>query len=196
MSETVITYTGSVARWEPDAKGRMVAAALDLFTERGFEATTAADIADRAGVTERTFFRHFADKREVLFDGSSTLAKTAYDAILTAPEDASPLEAGVLGMAAAGGMFDEIRGHAVRRAKVVEANPALRERELLKLAALTETTAEALRARGVAEPEATLAAHSATTVFHVAFTRWVATRKAEPFADHVTEAARALRGLT
>jgi AcrR family transcriptional regulator len=77
MSATVITYTPAMGRWEPDARARLMAAALDLFTERGFDATTAGDIADRAGVTERTFFRHFADKREVLFDGSATLEHTA-----------------------------------------------------------------------------------------------------------------------
>src|ERR1700748_2878694 len=106
-----------MSRWEPDAKGRMVRAALELFGERGFEATTAGDIADRAGVTERTFFRHFADKREVLFDGARSVDHTAYHAILAAPDPASALEAALAGVTAAGGLLEEIRDHAVRRSR-------------------------------------------------------------------------------
>src|SRR3954471_1096879 len=98
-----------MGRWEPDAQGRMIRAAMELFAERGFEATTAGDIAARAGVTERTFFRHFTDKREVLFDGSATLEQATYDAILAAPAESSPLEAAVAGMTAAGGLLEDRR---------------------------------------------------------------------------------------
>jgi AcrR family transcriptional regulator len=185
-----------MGRWEPDAKGRMRDAALELFAERGFEATTAGDIAERAGVTERTFFRHFADKREVLFDGSAALEGLTHDAILAAPADASPLGAALAGITAAGGMLEEVREHAVRRSAIVAANPGLQERELLKLAALTDTTAAALRERGTPEPAATLAAHSAVTVFHVAFGRWVAARDDLSFSTCVADAAEALRSLT
>jgi len=183
-----------MGRWEPDARGRMIRAAMELFDERGFEPTTAGDIAERAGVTERTFFRHFTDKREVLFDGSKTMEQTAYDAILAAPADLSPLDAALAGMVAAGGLLEDRRDHAVRRSGIIAANPSLQERELLKLAAMTGTTAEALRTRGVAEPTASLAAHSALTVFHVAFTRWVSTEPTR-FATCITEAAAALRAL-
>ena len=173
----------------------MIQAALELFAERGFDATTAGDIAERAGVTERTFFRHFADKREVLFDGAATMERTTYDAILAAPDGASALDAALAGMDAAGGLLEEIRDHAVRRSRIVAANPRLQERELLKLAALTESTARALRERGVTEPAATLAAHSAVTVFHVAFARWIAADDGTTFATCVAEAAGALRAL-
>jgi AcrR family transcriptional regulator len=195
MSVTVITTLFLMGRWEPDAKGRMVAAALELFANRGFEATTASDIAARAGVTERTFFRHFADKREVLFDGAATLEHTAYDAILAAPADASPLDAALAGMAAGGHLLEEIRDHAVRRSRIIAVNPSLQERELLKLASMTEATARALRERKVTEPEATLAAHSAVTVFHVAFARWISTGAPPAFANCVADAATALRAL-
>jgi AcrR family transcriptional regulator len=184
-----------MGRWEPGAQERMVRAAMDLFSERGFEATTAGDIAAHAGVTERTFFRYFADKREVLFDGSATLEHTAYDAILAAPSGASPLDAALAGVSAAGDLLEEIREHAVRRSRIVAANPGLQERELLKLASMTESTARALRERGVDEPAATLAAHSAVTVFHVAFARWI-DEDATPFARCVTDAARALKALS
>src|SRR6266545_8348810 len=161
MSVTVITTLIVMGRWEPDARGRMIRAAMELFAERGFEQTTAGDVAERAGVTERTFFRHFADKREVLFDGSGTMERTAYDAILAAPGDLSPLDAALAGMVAGGGLLADRRDHAVRRARVIAANPSLQERELLKLAAMVDATAGALRRRGVTEPTASLAARSA-----------------------------------
>ena len=195
MAVTDITYTGPMARWEPDAKGRMVAAAIELFTESGYDETTAGDIAARAGVTERTFFRHFADKREVLFDGSATLEHAAYAAILAAPADASPLDAALAGILAAGALLEGIRDHAVRRSRIVAMTPSLRERELLKLASLTDATARALRERGVTEPEATLAGHSAVTIFHVAFARWITTNEPTTFATCVCDAATALRSL-
>ncbi|MEU4739554.1 TetR family transcriptional regulator, partial [Actinosynnema sp. NPDC023658] len=96
-----------MSRWEPDARGRMVRAATELFAERGFEQTTAGDIAERAGVTERTFFRHFADKREVLFDGSKALERVACDAILAAPPDSAPLDAALAGVVAAAGLLED-----------------------------------------------------------------------------------------
>jgi AcrR family transcriptional regulator len=184
-----------MGRWEPDARGRMIRAAMELFAERGFEPTTAGDIAERAGVTERTFFRHFTDKREVLFDGSGTMARTTYDAILAAPADLSPLDAALAGMVAGGGLLEDRRDHAVRRSRIIAANPSLQERELLKLAAMVDATAEALRTRGVAEPTASLAAHSAVTVFQVAFARWVSADEPPGFAACIAEAAAALRAL-
>ncbi|ADP81936.1 TetR family transcriptional regulator [Pseudofrankia inefficax] len=184
-----------MGRWEPDARGRMIRAAVELFAERGFEQTTAGDIAERAGVTERTFFRHFADKREVLFDGSKTMVQTAYEAILAAPAELSPLDAALAGIVAGGSLLGEIRDHSVRRSQIIAANPSLQERELLKLAAMTETIAEALRARGIGEPTASLAAHSAVTVFHVAFARWISATEPPSFAGCVAEAADALRAL-
>jgi AcrR family transcriptional regulator len=187
-----------MGRWEPDAQGRMMRAAVELFEERGFDQTTAGEIAERAGVTERTFFRHFPDKREVLFDSSHTMDRLAHDAIVAAPADLSPLDAALVGMVAGGGMLADRRDHAVRRARIVAAHPTLQERELLKLAGLTEATADALRERGVPDPLATLAAHSAVTVFHVAFARWVSGAEEPPggFASCVEEAAAELRSLT
>src|SRR5947209_4223701 len=101
-----------MGRWEPDARGRMIRAAMELFIERGFEQTTASDIAEHAGVTERTFFRHFLDKREVLFDASKAIERAAYDAILAAPADLSPLDAALAGIVAGGGLVQDRRDHA------------------------------------------------------------------------------------
>ncbi|MPZ79111.1 MAG: TetR family transcriptional regulator [Actinophytocola sp.] len=184
-----------MGRWKPDARGRMIRAAMELFAEHGFEQTTAGDIAERADVTERTFFRHFTDKREVLFDGSRTMERTAYDAIQGAPAEFSPLDAALAGMVAGGGLLEDRRDHAVRRSRIIAANPSLLERELLKLAAMGDATAEALRTRGVADPTASLAAHSAVTVFRVAFAHWVSAEEPPGFAACVAEAAAALRAL-
>jgi AcrR family transcriptional regulator len=174
----------------------MLRAAMELFAERGFEQTTAGDIAERAGVTERTFFRHFADKREVLFDTAKTMDRAAHDAILAAPADLSPLDAALAGMVAGASLLEDRRDQARRRSRIIAANPSLQERELLKLAAIADVTAEALRTRGVAEPTASLAAHSAVTVFQVAFTRWVSTDEPPGFLARIAQTAAALRALT
>ena len=195
MSAAVIITLLSMGRWQPDARGRMKRAAMDLGAERGFEQTTAGDIAEHAGVTERTFFRHFADKREVLFDGSEALLQSTREAIVAAPADLSPLETALLGIAAATELVVDDRDHAVRRWQIITANPSLQERELLKLATMADTTAEALRNRGIAEPAASLAAHNAVTVFRVAYSRWVSTPESPVFTACFKETAAALRTL-
>src|SRR5215472_3630839 len=86
-------YDRAMGRWEPDARGRLERAALELYGERGFEQTTVAEIAGRAGLTERTFFRHFADKREVLFAGSAALRDLIVNAVTSAPASATPIDA-------------------------------------------------------------------------------------------------------
>ena len=172
-----------MGRWEPGARGRLQAAALDLYVSQGFEQTTVGEIARSVGLTERTFFRHFADKREVLFDGQQQLRQVFFDGVRGAPQDASPLELVGAALRAAATFFpDDRRDWSRRRAQVIAANPGLQERELLKLAALAGATADALRARGVRDPAATLAAESGVTVFGVAFTQWIAEGEERSFA--------------
>jgi AcrR family transcriptional regulator len=157
---------------------------MDLYISRGFEGTTAADIAESVGLTERTFFRHFADKREVLFSGQEVLEQAFLDGVAAAAQDASPLEMVASALATAATFFpDERRVYSSRRQTVISANPALRERELLKLAGLAATVAAALRARDVPEPAATLAAESGVTVFGVAFGTWIAEGEERSFLD-------------
>ncbi|HLT59833.1 MAG TPA: helix-turn-helix domain-containing protein [Microlunatus sp.] len=184
-----------MGRWEPNAQLRLMQAALELFDERGFDQTTAGDIAERAGVTERTFFRHFPDKREVLFDSSRTMERTAHEATLAAPAELAPLDAALVGVTAGAAMLEDRREYAARRARIIASHPSLRERELLKLAALAATIAQALAERGVAEPVTTLAAESAVTAFRVGFERWTAAGPAGRLDDRITEAAAALREL-
>src|ERR1700690_3347449 len=162
-----------MGRWEPDSRGRLQEAALDLYSERGFDQTTAAQIAARAGLTERTFFRHFADKREVLFGGAALLQERVVAGVPGAPPGDGPLDAVACGLAAAAAMLGESRRDLARqRQAVIAANPELRERELAKLADYATAVATVLRQRGVGEPQATLAAEAGMTVLRVAIQRW------------------------
>ena len=173
MSAAVIGYDQAMGRWEPNARGRLEQAALELYVERGFEQTTVAEIAQRAGLTERTFFRHFADKREVLFQGAASLQELLVNAVASAPDSSAPIAAIASALEAAGAVLGERRESARQRQTVIAANPELRERELIKLASLATALANALRARGVRDPTAGLAAEAGIAVFKIAFERWV-----------------------
>jgi AcrR family transcriptional regulator len=163
-----------MGRWEPNASGRLREAAMELFAERGYEQTTVGEIAERAGLSARTFFRHYADKREVLFAGSEVLQERLAEAVEAAPEPLSPMGA----VAAALDAFAELLGgdhdFSRRRQAVVAANAELRERELNKLATLAAVLGEALRRRGVGATEAALAAETGIAILRVAFAQWVA----------------------
>ena len=184
-----------MGRWEPDADGRFRAAALELFVERGYEQTTVSDIAERAGLTRRTFFRHFADKREVLFNGSARLQETMVTALVAAPSDATAIAAVAAALTATAAYFGDNREFARQRQAVVMATPELHERELIKLATLSAALAAALRGRGVLEPDASLAAEAGIAVFRVAFAQWVAPSELRSFADIVHHSLARLRDL-
>jgi AcrR family transcriptional regulator len=178
-----------MVRWEPGTKERLQAAALELFAARGFEQTTAAEIAQSVGLTERTFFRHFSDKREVLFYGQRQFLQAFADGVDAAPPDASPLEVIASALRAAASFFpDERRPYSRMRQSVIDQNSALQEREQHKLAGLAAAVAAALRERGIGEPAATLAAQSGATVFGIAFAQWIRegeTRSFDEIASHV-----------
>ncbi|WP_093706537.1 TetR/AcrR family transcriptional regulator [Streptomyces sp. 2131.1] len=146
---------------------------MELYGERGYEQTTVTEIAKRAGLTERTFFRHYADKREVLFAGSALLRERLVSGLEGAPPSAPPIEAVAGALQAAAAVFDERREQARQRQRVITANAELQERELVKLASLATAMREALRLRGVSEPAAGLAAEAGIAVFKVAFERWI-----------------------
>ncbi|HEX3519508.1 MAG TPA: helix-turn-helix domain-containing protein [Solirubrobacteraceae bacterium] len=162
-----------MGRWEPDARGRLMQAAFELYHEHGFEQTTVAEIASRAGLTERTFFRHFADKREVLFAGADALTDLMVSTVVDAPASLMPIEAAAAGLEAAGALIQEGGELPQQRQAIIAASAELQERELIKLASLASALADALRARGVVEPAAILAAEAGIAVFKVAFGRWV-----------------------
>ena len=186
-----------MGRWGPDAAGRFRAAAMELFGEIGYEQTTVAAIAERAGLTARTFFRYFADKREVLFSGSERLQALMVDALAKTPTDATPIEAVAAALAAPAEFFnDELRPFSRLRNSVIAANSDLHERELIKLAKLSAALADGLRGRGVGEPDASLAAEAGIAVFRVAFTRWVGESERRGYGEIVNESLARLRTLT
>jgi AcrR family transcriptional regulator len=185
-----------MTRWQPDAQGRLQQAALDLFDERGFDDTTVADIAERAGLTKRTFFRYFADKREVLFSGSAQLVELFVTAVAAAPESAAPLDAVATALDAGAAMFEEMREFASHRQRIIAANPELQERELIKLSSLAAAVAEALHARGFEDPVAILAAEAGIAVFRVSFERWVDPANSKTLEDVIHESLTELRAVT
>jgi AcrR family transcriptional regulator len=173
-----------MVRWEPGTPERLQQAALELFAARGYEQTTATDIAEAVGVTERTFFRHFSDKREVLFGGQQLLVDAFLAGLDEAPADAPPIDlvASVLRSAAA--YFpDERRPFSRIRQTVIEQNPALQERESHKLTNLGGRLATALRARGVDDTAADVAAQTAVMAFGIAFTRWIRDGERRTFGE-------------
>ena len=187
-----------MARWEPDARGRLAQAALALYGENGYENTTVDEIAQRAGLTERTFFRHFADKREVLFGGGSALQELIVSVVADAPDSQAPIDAAAAGLEAAGEQFfvHEQLDFSRQRQAVIASNPELQERELTKLAALSTAIADALRRRGVDDPAATLTAEVAIAVFRTAFERWIDETNRHDFPQLVRESLDQLKALT
>jgi AcrR family transcriptional regulator len=161
---------------------------MQLYLERGFEQTTVAEIAQRAGLTARTFFRYFADKREVLFAGSAALQAALVQALAAAPDTASPIDAVSAALDAAAEVLGQRRDWSRQRQSVIDANAELRERELTKMATLSAALAEGLRERGVVEPDATLAAEAGIIVLRVSFERWVR-EPADPGLQHLMRAS-------
>ena len=185
-----------MTRWEPGAAERLAQAALDLYAERGFEQTTVAEIARRAGLTERTFFRHYADKRDVFFAGQEGFQALFIDAVAAAPADATPLQIVELALYASADDFEPRRPWSVERNRVIQLNPGLLERELIKLATLKTFIAATLRDRGMEEPAASLTAETAVSVFHIAFQAWIQPDNTRTFKQIVDESLAALRVVT
>ena len=184
-----------MGRWEPNAKERLAEAALSLYQERGYEQTTVAEIAERAGLTERTFFRYFADKREVLFGGEETLASRCASAIENAPASATPVQIILAALEALVPIFQERHGVVRLRQSVIDANPRLQERERQKRATLTTAMASALESRGVAESTASLTANLGGAVFQTAFEQWIREPQASDLSARIGAAFRELRRI-
>jgi AcrR family transcriptional regulator len=183
-----------MGRWEPNARQRLERAALALFTEKGYDPTTVAEIADRAGLTKSTFFRHFADKREVLFGGQDLLAELFTEAIRNAPPDAGAAGCLAAALEAAAAAFTAERHDlAPQRRAIIAANSDLQERELLKRARLGAAMAAAFRARGTDETTAQLAAEIGTLAFSTAYARWAVPENQRSFADIAHAALRELQ---
>ena len=186
-----------MGRWEPNARGRLEQAALELYNQRGFESTTVAEIAERAGLTERTFFRHFADKREVLFAGAGVLQELLAGKVGDAPASLPPIDAITAALVeTATVVFEPRRELARQRQAVIAANDELQERELIKLASLATALAGALRGRGVSDPAASLAAQAGIAVLKIAFERWTGEAGDRTLAQLIQESADELKLVT
>ncbi len=177
-----------------DARRRLQGAALELWSQHGYEAVTTAEIAARAGVTPRTFFRHFPDKREVLFDSAATMSGILRETVAAAPSGLTPLELVRCAFTALAPLFEPNRPFVALRHSVIAQTPALRERELAKGALLTEALAAALAARGIAPRRAALAAQTSMAAFNHAFEAW-AQAPGESFDAHIAQAFDELESL-
>jgi AcrR family transcriptional regulator len=171
-------------------------AAFALYGERGFEQTTVAEIAKRAGLTERTFFRHFADKREVLFAGADALQELMVSTVARAPGSLAPIDAAAAGLEAAGALIQAGGELARERQAIIVTSAELQERELIKLASLAAALADALRQRGVSDPAASLTAEAGIAVFKVAFERYVEKTNEQDLPRLIRESLDALRAVT
>jgi AcrR family transcriptional regulator len=185
-----------MSRWKPDAEGRLTKAAITLFEERGYDETTVAEIAEAAGLTKRTFFRYFSDKREVLFNGSRELQDRWIGGIEAAPPDVRPMAAVTAGLDEVAALFADRHPFARMRSRIVAANPDLQERELIKLQALAGAIKAALVNRGVPVNAAILASQAGVTVFHVAFARWVEQEDPGAFRRLIDASLEDLRSVT
>lgn len=185
-----------MSRWKPDAAGRLMEAAIVLFAEQGYDGTTVAEIADRAGLTKRTFFRYFTDKREVLFDGSAELERIWVEGVRDAAPDLAPMAAVDAGLDAVAEMFVDRHAFAGTRAGIVSSHPELQERELIKLQHLADAVTRTLLERGVGEHAASLAAWVGLGVFHTAFGRWVVQDDPAALRRLMDEALAEVRAVT
>jgi AcrR family transcriptional regulator len=186
-----------MARWQPNAAQRLVVAALDLFAERGYENTTVIEIAERAGLTKSTFFRHFPDKREVLF-GGDTMTGLLVTGIAAAPAAATPLEAVAHALDTVGreAFTPARREFTARRRAVIAANPELREREALKGLGLTASMIDALKRRGVPDLTSRVAAELGALTLTIAYERWSDTTDGDEFGEVARRALRELRAAS
>jgi AcrR family transcriptional regulator len=190
----MLRYAGSMAGSRKDVRLRLQRAALELYAERGFDRTTAADIAALAGVTERTYFRHFPDKREVLFEGEATLRAALAEAVLDAPAALPPLPALQEAFASLVPMFECERAAKELRHRIISSTPELREREQMKLAGLMDALTEALVKRAVPAGPAWLAAACGTAVLGRARLQWLEGSQRE-YAALLTDAFTELESL-
>ena len=192
MSST-IPYYQPMPRWEAGADSRLTRAAYELYFERGFENVTVAEIAARAGLTKRTFFRYFADKREVLFSGAPAFQDAVVDAIVSAPRGVAPIDAVVAALAAGGTGLTELGEGARGRQRLIDSSTDLQEREMIKMAGLTEAIGVALQLRSVPESAASLTAQAGVAVFKTAFERWADREGSVDFRHLIYKALDELR---
>ena len=186
-----------MARWQPGARDRLVVAAVDLYAEQGYDATTVAQIAERAGVTKSTFFRYFPDKRELLAAGQEALSRLLAEGITEAPADAPPLAAVEAGLTRASDMMGPAnRELGPRIEAAVAASTELQERAALKNIGLATAMTAALVGRGVPDPTAQLAAELGVLAFKRGYAAWSETDAPGDLAPYTLAALAELRAAS
>jgi AcrR family transcriptional regulator len=178
-----------------DVRKRLQLAALELFSERGYEETTAAEIAAKAGVTERTFFRHFPDKREVLFDGDTAFIKALTTAVRHAPPALGPWDTLFLAFTAVKQIFVENRPFTEPRQRVIASNPALQERAVAKTRSVIAAVASALCERGLTVPQANLVAQMGMATLSHGVSAWFNDGSID-LGEHIVRAFQEARDLS
>jgi len=186
-----------MTRWQPDARSRLEQAATELFLEQGFAATTVPQIAARADLTTRTYFRHFADKREVLFNVENELPSVVAEVMANTPANLGPLDA--IGHAltlVATTRLEGYRDHMGVRRSIIKSDSGLRERDLNKGAVLTAAARTAFLGRGLSDLDATVAAHTSTLVFNASVDRWLDDDSGRPLTAFLTETIASVRAIS
>jgi AcrR family transcriptional regulator len=198
MLPSHIAYHVPVARWEPNTRERLVRAAVDLFADQGYDATTVSEIAERAGgLSKMTFFRHFPDKREVLFAGQDKMGQLLADVIAAAPGSATPLQAVAAGLDALAALHtNDQREFAVRLRAAIVGNAELRERAASKRFALTEAVTAALEKRGVPDLTAGLAAELGIRAYYRAYEQWADSPGEQTLTDFTRHSLNELRAAS
>lgn len=193
---TSIIYDEYMSRWKPDGRRRLQNAAIELFTEQGFTATTTAAISERAGLTQRTFFRYFKDKREVLFGDEQALQETLVQNTLNAPHSAGPMQAAKTGFIAVCNQLQPLRTLLKKREQIILSSPELREREFVKGMALSSALKDVLVKRGASSAEAEIAAEAVFSLFRIAYHKWISSRTMLNMEKLIEEAYKQLATLT
>lgn len=184
-----------MARWEPDAEHRLRRAALDLFTERGYDQVTVSDISERAGLTRRSFFRYFPDKREVLFAGSDRLAREIELRLDAAPSDEPVTAAVIRVLTEAGQLLMQNRGGQQQRRGIIAGSPELKERDRTKIAAIAAAVARSLARRGIKPDDAQLLGAVWAELFRSAYDRALTDDASVRLGQHLLAAVDALKSL-
>ena len=182
-----------MSRWGPDADDRLYQAAMQLILERGYDGVTVAEIAEHAGLKKRSFFRYYADKREVLFAGAADFENAVVEAVRAAPSTVEPIDAVMAALTEGGTGLTNWGEPARARQRIVASSTELRERELIKLDALATAVAGALRHREVEDLTATLVARVGVAAFITAFEQWTEAEAPGDFAALMDDAHAHLR---
>jgi len=180
-----------MARWEPDARERLVRAALELFADRGFDDTTIPDITARAGLTTRSYFRHFPDKREVLFTDEDEMPTLAARLVLAAPAELTAFQVLARGVPTLAAAFENRREELLQRRKIIDSHDGLRERELRKMATLVDAITHAFGQRGTDDLTAAVVAETGVAIVKISLQRWMNT-PGQDLASVLTETLNVL----